>query len=484
MVERGTSPADPPNLLLIISDDQGAWAWGRASDGAVDTPHLDALAERGTVLERFFCASPVCSPARASLLTGRPPSWHGVHDWLAGAHSGPEAADYLGDQPRLTSALAERGHRVGLSGKWHLGRSDHPRPEFDHWFALDAGGTPYGGAQFHRRTGDGVQSSRVEGYVTDTIADDAIDFITDAADRGGPFCSVVTFTAPHSPWIGQHPEEYVAPHRGRQVIGPDGVPVDREPPHPWLATRAGQPLAGESDPDEALAGYLGSIAAMDAAIGRILAAVESHSLTEDTLVVFTSDNGFSTGHHGVWGKGNGTWPLNMYDSSVLVPFIAAGPPIAAGQTRQELVSGYDLASTLCALTGADASPFAEGPGQSFADVLTGAPGGRGDVVVHDEYGDARMIRTEEWKYVHRAVDGRHELYHLLSDPAERNNLVDRPEHEVVRTELASQLRDWVARHAHPERRADGLTVSGSGQVAPMVPGPARFNPGNYDQWDR
>ena len=82
------------------------------------------------------------------------------------------------------------------------------------------------------------------------------------------------------------------------------------------------------------------------------------------------------------------------------------------------------------------------------------------------------------------LDGRDELYHLTKDPAERTNLVNNPDHQSVRTELATQLRDWVARHAHPERRADGLDISGSGQLTPMVPGPARFNPGQYDQWDR
>lgn len=473
-----------PNVVMIVSDDQGAWAWGRPSGGVVETPHLDALADRGTVLDRFFCVSPVCSPARASLFTGRPPSWHGVHDWLKTINAGPESVDFLAGQDLVTEALGDAGYRVGLSGKWHLGASDVMRPGFSHWFALDGGGTPYDGGLFHRARPDGsVESGRIEGYVTDTIADDAIGFITDSAGRDEPFCSLVTFTAPHSPWTGQHPEPYVAPHRGRDVTGPDGVPVSQEPPHPWLATRGGHPNASEADPDEAKAGYFGAIAAMDAAVGRILDTLQRQGVLDDTIVVFTSDNGFNVGHHGLWGKGNGSWPLNMYDSSVLVPFLAAGPGIARGQSRTDLVSAYDVAETLCELTGTDASRFADGPGQSFAGLLSGSEGARGDVVVHDEYGGTRMVRTERWKYVHRTPDGPHELYDLVADPAERRNLVDEAEHATTRDQLATQLTDWVEAHAHPQRRINAEVVSGSGQITAMVPGPGEFSPGLYDQWD-
>lgn len=477
--------ADRPNIVLVVTDDQGSWAWGRASGGAVDTPTIDALADRGTVLDRFFCASPVCSPARASLLTGRPPSWHGVHDWLAGQHAGPGAVDFLAGQPLVTESLATQGWRVGLSGKWHLGASDVPRQGFEHWFALDGGGSPYDGATFHRLCPDGaVQTARVEGYLTDTIADDAISFLHevsgDPADER-PFFSLVTFTAPHAPWRGQHPEEYVAPHRGRVVVGSDGVPVDQETRHPWLASIRGRPVGCEADPVEALAGYLGSIAAMDAAVGRIVATLESLSLLDSTVIVFTSDNGYNTGHHGIWGKGNGTWPVNMYEESVRVPFIAAGPGIAAA-TRSDLVSAYDVALTLCEIVGADPSPFADGPGLSFLDVLTGTGSRDADVVVFDEYGDTRMIRTQQWKYVQRIPAGPDELYDLASDPAERHNMVDDPAGVTVVTGLRDRLEAWERRHGSADRRADGHVVSGSGQVGP-VPGDGTstlFNPGGYD----
>lgn len=475
-----------PNIVLVVTDDQGPWAWGRASGGAVDTPTLDALADRGTVLDRFFCASPVCSPARASLLTGRPPSWHGVHDWLAGQPSGPGAVDFLAGQPMFTDALAEHGWRVGLSGKWHLGASDVPRPGFVHWFALDAGGSPYDGATFHRRLADGsVGSARIEGYLTDTIAADALSFLHEESSPEHdqvPFCSLVTFTAPHAPWQGQHPERFVAPHRGRRVLGADGAPIADEPPHPWLASLRGRPVGCEHDPAEALAGYLGSIAAMDASVGRLVGALGSLSLLESTVIIFTSDNGYNTGHHGIWGKGNGTWPLNMYEESVRVPFIAAGPGIAAASTRSDLVSAYDLALTVCELVGADPTPFVDGPGSSFLGVLQGTEERGSAVVVHDEYGDTRMIRTPQWKYVHRVSSGPDELYDLRADPAERRNLADDPAARPVQADLAARLSAWHQRHGRADRSAAGQVVSGSGQLGPL-PGDESatlFRPGEYD----
>ena len=197
---------DRPNVVFVLSDDQGPWAMGCAGNGEIQTPTLDALAARGTRLENFFCASPVCSPARASLLTGQIPSRHGVHDYLFGTDVGPAATDYLSGQVAFTDVLAEAGYRLGLSGKWHLGANDRPRPGFVHWYAHRGGGSPYYDAPMYR----GGRPETVPGYLTDALADDAIDFLDAEADRGEPFLLSMHFTAPHSPWAGQHPDEVTA----------------------------------------------------------------------------------------------------------------------------------------------------------------------------------------------------------------------------------------------------------------------------------
>jgi arylsulfatase A-like enzyme len=204
---------------------------------------------------------------------------------------------------------------------------------------------------------------------------------------------------------------------------------------------------------------------MDHNVGRILDRLEEQGMREDTLVFFTSDNGMNMGHHGIWGKGNGTFPLNMYDTSVKVPFILSWPghlPQAVVDTH--LLSHYDLLPTLLDYAGI---PNREEnlPGRSFAPLLRGEPFDQPEhVVVYDEYGPVRMIRGREWKYVHRYPYGPHELYDLLNDPGETNNLIDDPDRRPVAKALNHELDAWFQRYVDP--RIDGAreAVTGKGQL--------------------
>src|SRR5699024_7898908 len=174
----------------------------------------------------------------------------------------------------------------------------------------------------------------------------------------------------------------------------------QEESHPGVPLVDGHAVGGEADTRAALEGYFAAVSGVDRGVGRVLSTLEACGLRENTLVIFTSDNGFSCGQHGIWGKGNGTFPQSMYQESVTVPFLISQPGrIPAGQVREELLSAYDLAPTLrqwCHLPGTD-DPLAAGT--SFAGLLTGAEAApeRGPVVVYDEYGPVRMIRTGRWK---------------------------------------------------------------------------------------
>ena len=174
-----------PNILFILTDDQGAWAMGCAGNGEIRTPNLDRLAATGIRFENFFCVSPVCSPARASILTGRIPSQHGVHDWLrAGNHIGEGAlTEYLAGQPGYTDYLAAASYTCGISGKWHLGDSHHPQKGFSYWEVHATGGGPYYGAPMIR---DG-ELAREPAYVTDKITDNALAFLEQEAGAEAPF---------------------------------------------------------------------------------------------------------------------------------------------------------------------------------------------------------------------------------------------------------------------------------------------------------
>ena len=441
-----------PNVLFILCDDQGPWALGCAGNDEIRTPNLDRLAGGGTRFENFFCTSPVCSPARASIASGRIPSQHGVHDWIRDETTPPRAPDYLEGLTICTDVLAANGYTCGLSGKWHLGGHMTPQHGMTHWFCH-----PYGGGRYNDM--DMIRDGKVirtKGYLTDVITDDALTFLD--ANKAGPFYLGVHYTAPHSPWQqGEHPQEIFDSY--------DACPFEtcpQEPRHPWAAGATDTGLGNR----EMLKGYFAAVTAMDANIGRILARLDELGLSENTLVVFMSDNGYSCGHHGFWGKGNGTFPMNMYENSVKVPMMARHPGrIPAGKVAGAMVSQYDFLPTLLDHLGLPPLDDPTLPGQSFRRVLEGeADEAREEVVVYDEYGPVRMIRTREWKYVHRYPYGPHELYDLVKDSGERKNLVDEKDRQPVVAELRGRLLSWFARYVVPQMDGARMGVTAVGQI--------------------
>lgn len=462
------------NVLFILSDDQGPWALGCAGNEEIRTPHLDRLAASGARFSRFFCASPVCSPSRASFLTGRMPSQHGVHDWIREGNVGEGAAAYLDDELTLTDVLAGQGYDCALSGKWHLGHSQLPQHGFSHWYVHQQGGGDYNRPPMIR---DGELLTE-EGYVTDLITEDALAYLDRhaAAKAAGhepaPFYLGVHYTAPHSPWTG-HPQQIVDIY--------DDCPFDscpQEPIHPWSI---GHPLTeGSLGNREHLQGYFAAVTAMDAQIGRLLDKLEICNLRQDTLVIFASDNGFSCGHHGFWGKGNGTFPLNMYENSVTVPFMASHPGrIPSGQQISELHNAFDCFPTLLEyLDLPDVNDGLDRPGSSFAATLTGQQDSGHEAIVVDggapgcpqysEYGASRMVRTRQWKYVDRGPDLPAELYDLSTDPDERSNLIEDAGYRQRRDELKGVLVDWfAARILDPGVDGRRYPVRGGGQLRPV-----------------
>jgi arylsulfatase A-like enzyme len=464
-----------PNVLAILTDDHGHWAMGCAGNSEVRTPNLDRLAASGIRFENFFCASPVCSPARASLLTGAIPSQHGVHDWLRGGNTSDKTCEpegngrlieYLKNTPGYTDILAENGYRCGLSGKWHLGDCHHKQKGFSFWEVHAKGGGPYYKAPMIK----GSEVVRPEGYVTDVITDNALRFLTEEAlSDDAPFCLHVNYTAPHSPWGREHhpPELWDDYHDNCPFHStPDGLA-----PPAW-AERLSIPVKDAETRRSHLSGYYAAITAMDAGVGRLLDWLEAQGLREDTLVFFTSDNGMSMGHHGVYGKGNATFPLNMFDSSVKVPAIMSRPGhVPHGIAQEALLSHYDIMPTLLDYLGFENPNAASLPGSSFADMLRGwhhCP--PGEVVVFDEYGPVRMVRDRKWKYVHRYPYGPNELYDLLNDPDETNNLVDKDDFKQRAERMRGRLEAWFDKYVVPQLDGTHEGVTGRGQIG--VVGPA------------
>ena len=462
-----------PNIVLILTDDQGEWALGCSGNTDIKTPCIDALAQNGIRFENFFCASPVCSPARASLLTGRIPSGHGIQDWLRGGNiniadfphlqndpifeSEHKAIPYLEGQTTYTDLLQANGYTCSLAGKWHMGDSVHPQHGFSNWFTIARGGCEY----YHA---DCVQDGEIHfesRYITDLITDHAIEDIHALAQAENPFYLSVHYTAPHSPWdAANHPQEYLDLYRDCQFTQTPDLPM-----HPWQDNTA--PCGTGEKRKELLRGYYAAVSAMDANVQRIVDTLAEKQLLDNTIIIFTSDNGMNMGHHGVWGKGNGTFPQNMYDSSVKVPFIISCPALLPrGRVCSAMVSQYDFLPTLADYLNIDIHHLQNLPGKSFASILHGELEPQDEtVVIFDEYGPVRMIRNREWKLVRRYPYGPNELYHLAKDPQEERNLYNNPAYAEQQQTLTAQLEKWFVRYVNPEIDAVREPITGKGQLS-------------------
>jgi arylsulfatase A-like enzyme len=199
-----------------------------------------------------------------------------------------------------------------------------------------------------------------------------------------------------------------------------------------------------------MAQYAAAIEGVDAGVGRLLDRLGAHRLREKTLVVFTSDHGFHFGHHGLVGKGNCTEPRNMYDWSIRVPLLASQPgTVPPGAASRAFVTFLDVLPTLLEHAGLP-RPEVNLPGRSFRASMIGAKQGK-PKTVYGEYGKTRMIRTPEWKYIHRYPDGLRELYDLRIDPGERANLAKDPAHAGRIRELRRRLEAWFAKYVIPGR---------------------------------
>jgi len=462
-----------PNILFILSDDQGAWAMHCAGNPELHTPNLDRIAENGMRMENFFCVSPVCSPARASLLTGTIPSRHGVLDWLRGGNVDRERfahketpyvsyededkpIQYLAGQTAYTDILAQNGYTCALSGKWHLGDSLTPQHGFTYWYTIGKGGCFY----YHPDMVENGDITVEDGkYVTDLITEKALSFLDTLAEGEAPFYLSVHYTAPHAPWnASDHPKKWIDFYEDCPFQSTPNVPD-----HPDITTGAvyGGPMRKVN-----LRGYFAAVSAMDEGIGQLLDRLEEKGLADNTIVIFNGDNGMNMGHHGIWGKGNGTFPMNMYDTSVKVPFLISYPPlIPKGTVCSAMLSAYDFFPTLLELLGLDGHQTARLPGRSFYPLLCGKEDGeRDDVVVFDEYGPVRMIRTREYKYICRYPYGPDELYDLRADPDEENNRIADPELTPVLMALRQRLSKWFADYADPDIDGAKEGVTGSGQL--------------------
>src|SRR5262245_11648169 len=446
-----SAPPRPPNIVFIVVDDMRWDEMGVAGHPVLETPNMDRLAREGMRFLNAFATTPLCSPSRASLLTGQYPRTHGIIDNTARPSHG------LATFPR---ELQRAGYTTGFFGKWHMGNDDSPRPGFTRWVAM-----PGQGEAIDPHLNVDGQRLQATGYVSDVLTDYVEQFIQQAGRE--PFLAYLAHKAIHPNVVQQddgrvvpvpgQPGGFVAAERHRWRY--HGRTMPRRPnafkppaDKPALMRRIGNlpPLGRETaTTDDEMRGRAEMLLGVDDSLGRILAALEKTGALDDTVVVFTSDHGYFYGEHGL----NEERRL-AYEETIRIPLLVRYPPrVKAGAVASELVLTVDLAPTLLQLAGLPAG--AERQGRSLLPLFQqAAPEWRSSFLV-EYYSDTVFPRIKNMGYVaartvrhkyirYRELQGMDELYDLEADPYEETNLVDRPEArstlDAMRAELGRLLK--------------------------------------------
>ncbi|MFM2093623.1 MAG: Choline-sulfatase, partial [Planctomycetota bacterium] len=319
----------PPNIVFIVTDDQGPWAIGASGMSQAKTPRIDRLAAEGARCTNAFTPTPVCSPARASIMTSRYGSELGITDWINPNQDAGVGLDAtIPTWPRM---LQQAGYSTALFGKWHLGDTDEQHPTrrgYQAFFGFRGGGTTPRDPMLEQGLIDQefIVKQRT-GFIVDLVTDETISWLRQR-DSCSPFAVSIHYREPHAAYLPV-PDEDWERVRDLDIQVPD--------PHvPGLQTDRVKKLMRE---------YLASVAAIDRNVGRLLDTLEDLKLASDTIVIFTSDHGYNLGHHGLLYKGNAQWILepgaippgseriprgqrpNMFDTSLRVPLVIRWPKV-------------------------------------------------------------------------------------------------------------------------------------------------------------
>ncbi len=432
----------PINLVLILTDNQATWSLGCYGNDEILTPNIDNLAHEGILFERSFSSNPVCSPTRATLLTGLIPSQHGIHNYLSGgaAQTGPNPYNMIEEFRSLPEILSGSGYVCGLSGKWHLGDNLHPQEGFSYWITMPHGHT----TTFY--DADIIENGKIRKeptYLTDFWTDHGIRFIEQNKDK--PFFLFLAFNGPYG--LGQHlnnpsKNRFAEYYSDKQLNS-----FPREKPHPWL--KENRAFIGNM---VSIRRYASEVSGVDYGVGKIMDALKRMDLDENTLVIFMADQGLCGGHHGMWGMADHGRPLHTFDETLHIPTIWRHPDnIPAGKRSDVMISNYDFLPTVLSYLGLkDKTPVKNNlPGRDYSDVLKGKNTDWENVVYY-EYDNTRLIRTPEWKYTERLPVGGciDELYDLVNDPSEKNNLIHVREYAEIKQDLQKKLHAFFDSHAN------------------------------------
>lgn len=430
-----------PNVVLIMTDNHGEWTLGCYGNPDIKTPHIDQLAKEGALFTRAFANNAVCSPTRASFLTGLMPCQHGVHCYLRqGIQVGPKAYNTLEEFQSIPQVLHDAGYVCGLSGKWHLGDNLYPQEGFSSWITK-----PHGSSRgfYNQKVIENEKIREEPTYLTDLWTQRGVKFIKENQDK--PFFLFLAYNGPYG--LGSAMKEPIKNRFKTEYEKMTFPSFPREKAEPWNFNY------GDWIGDLGIIRkYAAEVSAVDDGVGEIMQTLKDLGIRENTLVIFTADQGLAGGHSGYWGMGDHTRPLTAFDWTMTIPLIFSQPgKIVSGARHDMMVANYDVYPTLLNYLGMQdkipAKPAS--PGRNFAPFLEGKSIPWSEVVYY-EFENVRAIRTKDWKYIERIHESPNELYQLAQDPGERKNLIDDARLNETRKELKRKMDDFFVKYADPK----------------------------------
>jgi len=469
-----TNPEDSPtNVIVILVDNVPAKLIGAYDNELIKTPQIDRLARQGLTMKQAYASSGVCSPTRATLLTGLLPSQTGVHNALP-SDVGVKNWSAIGEFRNLPQTFSDAGYRTGLVGKYHLGTPEKAQLGFDSWVTFSSGHTS---SFYGVEVTDNKKKYRVTEHITDFWSQKAVEFI-ESKESSKPFFLYLSYNGPYMlpPLVLES-----ARNRHAEYYRTNPLPIPQDPIHPFLQNLVNQAVADSNGGGEFLKGWraeesghkrrwsdvawgmvqalnnpvamthaVSELTMVDDGVGTVMESLRKNNLEENTLVIFTSDQGSSLGEHGLWGNSSAALPTTAYDENMHIPLIFWQPgKIQAGEHSDLMINQFDIAPTLVDYVGMQGKTFKGTPGRSFSPLLHGNAMESRNAIFF-EYMRTRAIRTKEWKLIVRFPDGPNELYNLGQDPGEYVNLAGSAEHSTIEKSLSKELESFFNTYASTE----------------------------------
>jgi N-acetylglucosamine-6-sulfatase len=433
----------PRNVVFVLTDDHRYDAMGFMGHPFLETPHLDSLASNGVHVKNAFVTTSLCSPSRASILTGLYTHKHRVID---NNRLVPEGTIFF---PQY---LQRAGYNTAFIGKWHMGgEHDDPRPGFDHWISFRGQGNylPPGPKYTLNVNGKRVKQ---KGYITDELTDYAIDWLETQKDADEPFFLYLSHKAVHSNFTPaeRHEDRYKDADLSFLPRG-EGITAEKDAPR-WVRDQLnswhGIDFSYHSDNglDYLYRRYCESLLAVDDSVGRVLEQLKKMGIHDETLVVYMGDNGFMWGEHGLIDK------RVSYEESIRVPMMMQCPDlIQGGEVLEQVIGNIDIGPTILHAAGLKTPDYMDG--KSFLNLANEPDADWRKYFLYVYYWEKNFpqsptqfaLRGDRFKYItYYGLWDVDELYDLTTDPGEKNNLINDPDYQTVVKEMEDRLYEMLA----------------------------------------